>query len=233
MDSKKIIMLLVILGMFGLVAWQGMEMFGGGGEAPEQAKAKVIPNPDIPKPATMSQAKAEKAKAAPMTEREIQLMQEQQRMQEKYMATLSNLQQLTADLAIAEANKLIMKARQETIESQKKIVTILTPPEPTKNYSESLSSPGGTATASSTTGAATTGTQAAQSSPGFGNVTVVSVTNIRGKWNAVVGANGKLYNLSIGDTLPTDGSVVTSISKSGITLTKDDKEVKVAMNTVV
>jgi hypothetical protein len=32
-----------------------------------------------------------------------------------------------------------------------------------------------------------------------------------------------MYNVSVGDKLPDDGSIVASISKEGVTLKKDDK----------
>ncbi len=43
-------------------------------------------------------------------------------------------------------------------------------------------------------------------------------------WTAVVGYNGKLYTVGVGDVLPPDGSVVSSINKSAVTLKKEGKE---------
>ncbi len=50
---------------------------------------------------------------------------------------------------------------------------------------------------------------------------VVSVVYTRGRWVAVLSASsGKLYSVSVGDTLSDDGSTVSAISRAGVTLDK-------------
>jgi type IV pilus biogenesis protein PilP len=63
--------------------------------------------------------------------------------------------------------------------------------------------------------------------------TVISVSKIENKWNAVVGVQGTLYSVHVGDIIPADGSRVKSISSSGIVLEKKDKERKISLVPII
>ena len=48
------------------------------------------------------------------------------------------------------------------------------------------------------------------------------------RWTAVLGSQGKLYNVAVGDVLA-DGERVLSISKSGVILEKEGKSKKISI----
>src|SRR5690606_24594193 len=124
---------------------------------------------------------------------------------------VNELQMLKIQRDIAETNKAIAGAKLDTVNAQKNIVTLLAPEQPS-NYAQHLVNPTGAA-------APTAGTPP----PTIIEVpyTVISVTEIQGRWGAVIGAQGKLYNVHVGDVLPADKSKVISINKSGVVLEKD------------
>lgn len=221
MDTKKMIKIGVIALIFVVIAWQMMGMFGGG-SAEIASAPQTRANPEIPKPATINPPKP--APAA-MTEREMQLMSMQNELQVKYIAALNELQMLKVQRDIAEANKDIMKAKQDTITSQKKVIDLI--------MSSGGSGPSMQAPPPSAAEASAAAQQALPQAPTIGfDYVVVSVSNLQGKWTAVL--NGKkLYNVSVGDVLVDDGSVVVSINRSGVTLEKDGKQTKFSMVSVI
>jgi hypothetical protein len=223
MDTKKLIKIGVIALIFAVVAWQMMGMFGGG-----SAEINVAPqtraNPEIPKQATITSPKPPQAA---MTEREMQLMAMQNELQVKYIAALNELQMLKVQRDIAEANKDIMKAKQDTIVAQTKVVELLSIANP-----RSLGSLGGPPSTPQNQ-AQSAPLQPLPQAPALGDLyTVVSVTNLQGRWTAVM--NGKkLYNVSVGDILADDGSTVIAIDRSGVTLENGGKRKKLSMVSVI
>ncbi len=62
---------------------------------------------------------------------------------------------------------------------------------------------------------------------------VISVSMVNHRWSAVLGNGGKLYNVSIGDILPVDSSVVSSINREGVTLKKDGSSRRISLVPVI
>jgi type IV pilus biogenesis protein PilP len=58
---------------------------------------------------------------------------------------------------------------------------------------------------------------------------VISVSMQMNRWTAVLGYQGKLYNVSVGDVLPMDGWSVQSISREGVILKKDNDTRKISL----
>lgn len=235
MDTKKKLTYAIVAVVLLMGAWMGYGMISGESE-PEVKMVQT--NPDIPKPATVKTAQMQMAQqpvvvAAPMTEREMQLMKLQQDMQTKYLAAINELQMLKVEKDIAETNKDISKAKLDSITAQKDIVELLSPkvmvaPD---SYVKGLDQSASTTT--TTPGDNTLQPQiAAPSTPSVG-YTVISVSRLRGEWNAVIGASGKLYSVKAGDVLAADGSVVLGINRSGVLLEKDGKRTKVSMVPVI
>ncbi len=165
---------------------------------------------------TPSQAKLT---TQPMTEREAQLMKIQQETESSYIKAMSELQLLKLNQQFAETNQAIMKAKLETVSAQKKIVDLL------QTDAERANAAGqGANITPAAMEAAMRNMQAQQQlaqQQAIANYTVVSVTNLQGQWRAVLGTQGRLFSVKVGDVLPVDGAKVLSISSSGVTVQRN------------
>jgi len=206
--QRIIIIILVVVG--GFLAWQMKSMFSGSSADTTAAANKIAANQPPPPPPMPAPKPADLVKAAPLTEREMQLMQLQQETEAKYVAAINELQMLKIQRDIAETNRAIASAKLDTVSAQKNIVSLLAPEQQPANYSQRLTNP----------------TQGVPTGPGQQPsievaYTVISVSEIQGRWSAVLGGQGKLYNVHIGDILPGDNSKVSGINKYGVQLQKD------------
>ena len=162
---------------------------------------------------------------------------EQAKSEAIYLKKINDLEKLKIDRQIEEMNQAIATARLATATADKNTAELLTKPAPVvadAAYANQLVNP----TPSGTSVGQEASTQNPQTSaippvqePVKPEVaySVISVSFQLNKWNAVIGAQGKLYTVSVGDTLPLDGSVVTSINKNGVTLQKDKKTKKISL----
>ncbi|HVE43767.1 MAG TPA: hypothetical protein VNC84_01325 [Gammaproteobacteria bacterium] len=227
-DTKQKIISIVLFLIIIVIIWQVIGLFRGKSHKPAVDNKAVMAqsaasNPNMPgaMPAkNMPQAMA--APKPPVTEREAQLIRMQQELQGRYIAALNELQMLRVARDIAETNQAIMNAKLETISAQKKVVDLLTPPAPPPpvpvphaTYSQNLANNVPAAPVE----------QPAQEV----SYTVISVSQLQGRWSAVIGAQGNLYSVSTGDILPPDGARVVSISNTGIMLEKDGERKKVSL----
>lgn len=216
-----------------IIIWQVMGLFGGKSEAPapeakpstSPAMANTPPNPQQSKPAPAELAQAQPQ--TPPSPAEIELRRLQQETQAKYLAALNELQMLKVAREIAEANQAIMTAKLATVTAEKNIVNLLVPQQTqlsAQDYAKGLVTPG--------SGAPTT-TQSSQpaSAPLLQEVkySVISVSLLQYRWSAVLGYQGNLYNVHVGDILPPDGSTVVAISKTGVVLERNGVKKKVSL----
>lgn len=185
----------------------------------------------------------------------------QQETQNKYVVALNELQVLKLTQQIAETNKQIAAAKLDTVKSQKDIVDLLTKPaapiETTASFTQGyVPTPGGAlsiqpaipgggapltppnpnmmqqgaAVAPATASSSTTGSSTEQ---GNINYVVISVSQLLNKWSAVLGYQGKLYSVFIGDVLPPDQSTVVSIDKYSVILEKEGVQRKVSLVPII
>lgn len=240
----------VMAGVFVVIVlvliWQVAGMFGSAEEAAAPPPVKPAPamnamgaaapgsapamSPQGTMPPVSGQL-AQKKPEEPLSPREAELMKLQQETEAKYIAALNELQMLKVQREIAENTKAISTAKLDTVKAQKGIVDLLTKPEQTatpEQYAQGLVAP----------------TPAAQPVPSSGmpveaepkaevTYTVISVSQLQYKWNAVLGYKGRLYSVSTGDVLPADGSKVISIDKSGVVLEKDGTQKKLSMVPII
>lgn len=160
---------------------------------------------------------------------DAQELKAQSDVQKKYIDYLNRLAILKLEREIAETNSAIAAAKLDTRKSENDLgnamIANLPKPVPTTAYSNALVAP--------TTGAV--GAEPVSPPPPVAaaltqqakivtvsSYALISVAMQLQKWSAVIGYNGKLYNVSIGDILP-DGSVVDSISRDMVVLKKDGK----------
>ena len=155
------------------------------------------------------------------------LIKMQQETQAKYLAALNELQLLKVSRDIAQTNQAIMAARLATVVAEKKMTDIISPPEPTaQEYAQNLVNPVEAKSPAPTPAATTKEVEA----PTY---TVVSVSQLLNQWSAVLGAQGNLYSVKVGDVLPLDQSKIISIDKSGVTLVKDGERLRISMVPVI
>lgn len=195
----------------------GQPMLGAPG-APSTA-ASTSSQQNVPKPAQLPQPA--------LTPREAELLKLQQDTEAKYLEALNELQILKVNQAIAETNKAIATAKLDTVTAQKGVVDMLSGPVVSSaNYAQSLGgAPVGTQTSTTTTRTAAPSQQI--------DYTVISVSQLQYKWNAVIGNQGNLYSVTIGDKLPPDGSKVIAIDKSGVWIEKDGGKRKLSMVPII
>lgn len=188
---------------------------GGGAPAPIQANNM----PQQPQQLTQTSA-------LPM-QRDTELMNMQKQTQHSYLEAVDQLQMLRVQREIAEANQAIAAAKLATVTAEKNVSDLLTKPAapviPAGAYANKLVGP-------TMVGAGTLpeAAPAAPVTPGTPYV-VISVSMGGNKWSAVLGYNGKLYNVSIGDVLPDDGSKVVGINRDGVTLDTNGTRKKISL----
>lgn len=228
-----IILVLVVL----FLLWQVVGLFGGGAAptpppTPQQiAQAPGAPPPMAPQTPQPAQLMA---KGAPPSSRESELLKQQQETEAKYIAALNELQMLKVAREIAETNKAIMTAKLDTVTAQKGILDLLTQPAPPPvsqaSYAQGLVTP----TSMGIPVAQPPTAQPPQTTPQQEvSYVVISVSQLRYKWSAVLGYQGKLFNVAVGDILPPDGSRVASINRAGVVLEKDGEKTKVSLVPVI
>jgi len=168
---------------------------------------------------------------------DVSLLSKQKEDQEKYIDSVNRLQMLKLEKDIAETNQAISAANLATKTAEKNINELFVKPAPppvtTADYAAKLGGPATTPTPAIVTPPPEApglppGGLAPPEQPEIPYV-VISVTMIAHKWSAVMGYQGKLYHVSVGDVLPVDGSRVLAINKSGVIIQKDSKRRKVSL----
>jgi hypothetical protein len=171
---------------------------------------------------------------------ENQMLELQKKTEEKYVEQLNQLQMLKVQREIAETNQAIASARLATVTAEKNVSDLLTRPTPQPmaqqptlppppaSYGNALGTP------AQTQPLPPIPTEGIQPPVAPQDYSVISVSMQLGRWSAVIGNQGKLYNVSIGDVLPDDGSIVSSIDKNGVVLTnKKGKRQRVSLVTSI
>jgi pyruvate/2-oxoglutarate dehydrogenase complex dihydrolipoamide acyltransferase (E2) component len=217
-------------------------MFMGGGSSddgganqafntpPTQAQAPAAPGmPGAPAPAAAGGANAPAAPASGMAQPKQATVSNSaeltklQQTQNEYIAALNKLQMLKLQRDIDEAKTAIATAELNRMTAEKNIADLITG---THEAAPGNSMPPGMPPMTAEQEAAMAGksipapapTPAPQQNAEL-QYTVLSVAYGR-KWTAVLSAQGKLYNVGVGDTLPPDGSKVIEIDKQGVTIKK-------------
>ena len=206
-----------------ILIWQVAGLFGGG-----KAPTKITPAPakTMTAGAPAGQVVGEsQIRQAPLPT-DNQFMKLQRDSEQQYVSKLNELESLKIQREIAEMNQAIAASKLATVTAEKGISDLLTKPTPMQvsagEYASKLAGP-------VRQGESLLGQQMGTAAPVEVQYTVISVSMQLHKWNAVLGYQGKLYNVSIGDVLPVDGAVVVSISRNGVILNKDGKRRKVSL----
>lgn len=151
------------------------------------------------------------------------LIAAQQEQQKQYVDTINQLQLLKLQKDIDETKRSIAAARLATATAEKSISDLFAKPAPPP--------PGSASDYANKLGGA--GNETPTSPPPLATPSiqyiVISVSMQLGHWTAVLGTGGKLYNVSVGDILPADGSEVVAIGKYGVVLKKDNTKRRISL----
>lgn len=244
MTTKQKAMAAIIVVILLIVIWQVVGLFKGSNApapipTPPQKMAAAGPtgappsSPTSPSPAMGGMAPPSMPGAMPSEDqtqiqptkvRQSDFLATQQEAQKNYLLQLNELQRLKVEKEIEETNQAIAAAKLATATANKNIGDLLAKPvaptPPPSSYANQLEGPtqlGG--------GPTSPPPQIVEETP----YVVISVSMEMNKWSAVIGNKGVLYNVSIGDVLPPDGSIVSDINKGGVILKKGNTKRKVSL----
>ena len=250
MPTKQKVMIVAMVIIILVIAWQVIGLMGGGSSS--------APSPAIKPPANQA-AKSTGAAASPtemhatspanaqaMQQAELKqaqvasdtrFLQLQQDSEQKYLGKINDLEDLKIQRAIAETNQAIATAKLATVTAEKSISDLLTKPVapevPAGVYANKLTNPANTPeNAAGLPGGGQLPPGIISSTP-QAEYTVISVSMQLGRWNAVIGYQGKLYSVVIGDVLPADNSIVVRINKNGVILRKEGRSRKISIMSAI
>ncbi len=262
-SQKRTIIIVLLIVVVGVVLWQVIGLFGSSApeqEFVDNQQAAIQDSNKQPSPTqgaqpgvagsnpALSNAQTKPVVPASTTQVAVtdeltmngKLLKAQKEYEDKYIEQVNKLQQLKLQREIEEMNKAIAVSRLDRAKAEKSESDLLTTPTapapevvPVGAYSNPLVNPvtSGSAVVTATTPAPIN----SPPNPEIAEVpyVVISVMMQLGRWSAVVGYQGKLFNVAVGDVLPIDGSVVASINGNGVTLTKEGKSKKITISSSI
>lgn len=194
---------------------------------PSSASLTSAMNVSAPVPPSVAPQSEEPRMLSAAAEKISETLKTQQVVQEKYLNDLNQLQLLKIQREIAENSQAIATATLAKVTAEKNINEMLTqpavqpaPPVPMSAYSTALTNP-------NVVIPVVKPPQEVQPAPA--DYVVLSVSQELGRWHAVMGYQSAMYNVSVGDVLPADHSIVASISQDGVVLKKEGQKRKVSL----
>lgn len=233
-NPKQKLTVIIAVIIFLVIGWQVMGLFGGPKTPPVQPLKAPAPGQRMTQQSAAggpgSANAAMTAAAVASTDNQVpqpapvqtnsELIKLQQETEAKYITAVNELQMLKLQQEIAEVNQALAASKLSTMVTEKSISDLLV----TKPVAPPPEDFG--ATAAPTKGAP----QAPSAVDSATSYLLLSVSQQGESWSAVIGNYAKRYSVSVGDTLPPDGSVVSSIDKSSVTLEKDGKRKKLNLS---
>lgn len=226
-NRRQLIIGLIFFIVILIVAWQVYSLFKGEGTTAPQARPTNIPNaptqqpnlppqPAVPKPTTTLPKPT-------LTIQEIEQIKLQKQNEERYINAVNQLQMLKIEQQIAEANKAIITAKLDTVKAQKSITDLSQPINSGVPFIPSV-----TPTAPTSTNSSADGINMLSSI-----YTVISVSQLQGKWSAVLSTKDKLYQVHVGDELPDTGAKIITIDSNGVMFKIGDEQRKLALISII
>jgi len=209
-----------------ILIWQLWGIFGASTPAPPPPQSPTThagTTPGTPPTAPAHPMEEQPELSRGKITNEPSFIKMQKATEEKYVTKLNELEELRIQRQIAETNQAIAAAKLATVTAEKDISDLLTRPAapqvPASEYAAQLVTP------------TTTGGNVVPVVPppvSIADYTLISVSMQLHKWSAVLGLQGKLFNVGIGDVLP-DDSTVASINRSSVVLKKDGEIRKITI----
>lgn len=244
MTSRQKITIAIFAIVFIVVIWQVIGMFRtstpdtGATSRPAKTMSSNRPNAtggqsgQPTQPGTPQQAQLMPTPNTAQNSPEVMAARAQeQQLQAKYVDAINQLQMLKIERDIAQANQAIMAAKLATVTAQKSIVNLVNPPVPVIPVGTYTKAIGGAASGARP-GAPNMG-MVDDGTPKEITYRVISVSQVQYKWSAVLGYQGSLYHVQVGDVIPADNSTVVSINRSGVVLSKGGVRKKISLVPVI
>lgn len=257
-NRQKVIAVIVIIVML-IIGWQIMALFSGGtpptaeitpaakpqmsSAPPANAPAGETPAPPAGQPTEGALPAEAGAPAPPPPSGQLQqatvdltpqLVEVQKESEQKYIDQLNQLQNLKIEREIAETNQAIAVAKLATVTAEKNVSDLLTKPE---------TPPPGTIVGPILPAVITPPpppppptTEVKVELPPPPPEIIYNVTSVAlqlGRWSAILSHEGKLYNVTVGDILPPDGSKVIEINNRFVVLQLKGKRKTIGMVTSI
>lgn len=238
MQTKQKVMIAVTVIIFIIIGWQLKGMLFGS-QAPVAASPiktaatttaqPVSPAASAPPPGGMKEAPLP-ARSATMTEGEKSLLALQMQTEAKYIAAMNELQLLRVQSEIAKSSKDIAQNRLDAVTAQKQTLQLLSAPQATAaTYAQGLSGE----LPISQGGLSTNAPPPVVSQHPQAAYVVVSVSQLQHRWTAVLGYQGQLYNVRIGDILTPDAAKVIEIDRHGVTLERGGHRQRISLVSLI
>lgn len=230
-NSRQKVTLVIFIIIIAIVGWQVYALFKSDTPAapppPKPAIKAAAPqgtppqmSGNIPPPAQTPPALPPALPKPPvLSSKELELIRLQKQTEERYIAAVNQLQMLKIEREIAETNRSIATARLEAATSEKAMAGLTQ----SSGYSQNITGPSSQPMVSAETLPSITAN----------NYVVISVSYLQGKWSAVLGSQGKLYQIYIGDVLPDTEIKVVDINKSGVTLKIGEEKRKISLVPII
>ncbi|MDX1901248.1 MAG: hypothetical protein SFW66_04470 [Gammaproteobacteria bacterium] len=247
MPAKQKVIAVIAVIIVAVVIWQVAGLFGGGTPAPAPAPVAVKSttpgqnmSSNIPTNNTNNSMSGGAAPSAPVANNNAvtemvstnqqspteQMIKQQEKDQVGYLDSLNKLQNLKVEREIAETSQAIASAKLATATAERNMSDLLTKASQQVSLADYLNK----LAESSPTQTSTTTTVV---TPEIQYV-VVSVVRQFDKWTAVLGAQGKLYIVKVGDTLPgSQDAKIIAINDNGVTYLKNKEKNTIQLLTTV
>jgi len=236
MQTKQKVMIAVIIIIFIIIGWQLKGMLFGSGAGAPTAPIKTAAAPNAPQAIapTPNQGGIKEAslptRESTMTEGEKRLFALQMQTEAKYIAAMNELQLLRVQSEIAKSSKDIAQNRLDAVTAQKQTLQLLSAPQATAaTYAQGLS--GGLPISQS--GLSTNTPSPVVTQHPQAAYVVVSVSQLQHRWTAVLGYQGQLYNVRIGDILTPDAAKVIEIDRYGVTLERSGQKQRISLVSLI
>ena len=227
-NSRQKVTLVIFIIIIAIVAWQVYALFKSDTPAappppPKPAVKAGAPQGTPPQMSGNIPPPAQTPPALPkppvLSSKELELIRLQKQTEERYIAAVNQLQMLKIEREIAETNRSIATARLEAATSEKAMAGLTQ----SSGYTQNITGPSSQPMVSAETLPSITAN----------NYVVISVSYLQGKWSAVLGSQGKLYQIYIGDVLPDTEIKVVDINKSGVTLKIGEEKRKISLVPII
>jgi hypothetical protein len=232
-QKQKITLIATVLVVL-VVIWQAVKLFGNGDSsapspAPTQNVARNTNGQQPSSPPAGAQQATEQPQLTALKQVPVpannEILKIQQETQAKYIAALNELEMLKVQKEIAETKEAITAATLSTATTEKSITDLLTVQQMPTSGGANAYSPFSATNGSEPAAANANNTPPPLPAPKVQAIqpetyTLLSVSFKAERWKAVLSAQNKLFDVSVGDVLP-DKSLVISIDRNGVTLMKD------------
>jgi hypothetical protein len=218
LDGKQKVKLIALIVVLLIVVWQLSSLFGSSGSRTPAIKKQSMIAPQVSeRPGVIKKESLPKLSA--------EATNNTSKSQRNYIDALNKLQMLQVEQKILTTKESISQAKLSIATTEKNLMELNAPPPipapiPVATYAKHLVNPAG-------------------NQPSFhiidnsnNRYKLLYVANVSGAWQAIIGNQGKLYNVTIGTALP-NGSRIATITDTTVTLENGNTRKTISITPVI